>query len=231
MPDAFSGWTSIPTAAVTATRAGQLAEDVSGANVILNADRTITMPIDIQPSAAATPVAVIYDADGAVTDALIGSGASADCFTNAAFGGLDAFTTDGHFAHALVILDGKCAKTAARLPDLKYWLVRVLGQVFGPRFGNADLPITVFAMPRILPTIAITSTGTPSSSIWWRSPRTIVFVRRSRDSGWIRGPQRLKPRLLQRWFGRSKLVPFPEVGPFWANIRWQGKGTTSVVPY
>lgn len=31
--DAFSQWTSIPTAAVSAARAGQLAEDVSGANV------------------------------------------------------------------------------------------------------------------------------------------------------------------------------------------------------
>jgi len=49
----------------------------------------------------------------------------------------------------------------------------------------------------------------PSSGTWWRSPRTIVFARRSRDSGWIRGPQRLKPRLLQRWKGTSKLVPFP----------------------
>jgi len=62
--DAFSRWTAISTAAGTATRAGQLAEDVNGANVILNADRTITMPADIQPSATATPVAVAYDADG-----------------------------------------------------------------------------------------------------------------------------------------------------------------------
>jgi hypothetical protein len=137
--DAFSRWTSVPTSAVTATRAGQLAEDVSGANVILNADRTITMPADIQPSATATPVAVVYDADGAVTDALIGSGASADCFTNAAFGRVDAFTIDGHFAHALVILDRKCAKTAANLPDLKYRLVRVLGQVFGLGWSQLNM--------------------------------------------------------------------------------------------
>jgi hypothetical protein len=104
---------------------------VSGANVILNVDRTITMPIDIQPSATTKPVAIVYDADGAITDALIGMGASSDCFTNAAFGGIDAFIPDGHFAHALVIVDGKCATTSASLPDLKYRLVRVLGQVFG----------------------------------------------------------------------------------------------------
>ena len=46
-------------------------------------------------------------------------------------GGIDAFTTDGHFAHALVILDGKCATTSTSLPDLKYRLVRVLGQIYG----------------------------------------------------------------------------------------------------
>ncbi len=145
--DAFSRWTSISTAAITATRGGHLAEDVSGANVILNADRTITMPADIQPSATATPVAVVYDADGAVTDALIGAGSSADCFTNAAFGGADAFTIDGHFAHALVILDGKCAKTAASLPDLKYRLVRVLGQVFGLGWSQLNLNVITNAPP------------------------------------------------------------------------------------
>jgi hypothetical protein len=137
--DAFSRWTAISTAAVSATRGGQLAEDVSGANVILNADRTISMPADIQPNATTKPLAVVYDADGMVTDALIGSGASADCFTNAAFGGIDAFTTDGYFAHALVILDGKCAKTSASLPDLKYRLVRVLGQVFGLGWSQLNL--------------------------------------------------------------------------------------------
>jgi hypothetical protein len=145
--DAFSRWTSISTAAVTATRAGQLAEDVSGANVILNPDRTITMPADIQPNATGTPVAVVYDADGAVTDALMGAGASVDCFTNAAVGGADAFTIDGHFAHALVILDGKCAKTAASLPDLKYRLVRVLGQVFGLGWSQLNLNVITNSPP------------------------------------------------------------------------------------
>ena len=145
--DAFSRWTSISTAAVTANRGGQLAEDVSGANVTRNADRTITMPADIQPSATATPVAVVYDADGAVTDALIGSGASADCFTNAVFGGADAFSTDGHFAHALVILDGKCVKTLASLPDLKYRLVRVLGRVFGLGWSQLDLNVITNSPP------------------------------------------------------------------------------------
>src|ERR1700675_2173636 len=80
--DAFSQWTSIPTAAVSATRAGQLAEDVSGTNVYRNSDGTITMPADILPSAIGTPVGVVYDVDGAVTSALLGQGAgdSSECF-------------------------------------------------------------------------------------------------------------------------------------------------------
>jgi len=139
--DAFSRWTSIPTAAVTATRAGQLAQDVNGSNVILNADRTISLPADIQPTATDKPLAIVYDVDGQVTDALLGSGASADCFDNSAFGGADAFTNDGHFAHALVILDGKCALTSAALPDLKYRLVRVLGQILGLGWAQANLNV------------------------------------------------------------------------------------------
>lgn len=146
--DAFSRWTQIPTAAISATRGGQLAEDVSGANVFLN-DHSISVPVDIQPTATSKPIAVVYDADGAVTDALIGSGASDDCFTNAAFGGVDAFTVDGHFAHALVVIDGNCAQTSNSLPDLRYRLVRVLGRVL--RLGWSQLNLNVI-------------TGTPQPS-------------------------------------------------------------------
>jgi hypothetical protein len=115
--DAFARWTTIPTAAVSAIRGGQLAENVSGANVILNADQSITLPADIQPNASGTPVAVVYDFDGTVTDTLLGTGASSDCLNNSAIGGPDAFTPDGHFAHALVIVNGLCAQTSAQLPD------------------------------------------------------------------------------------------------------------------
>lgn len=139
--DAFSRWTSIATAAVAANRAGQLAEDVNGTNVILNADHSITMPADIQPTAIDKPLGVVYDLDGQVTDALLGSGASGDCVDNGAFGGADAFTADGHFAHALVVLDGKCALTQAAVTDLKYRLVRTLGQVLGLGWSQVNLNV------------------------------------------------------------------------------------------
>jgi hypothetical protein len=89
--DAFTRWTSIPTAALSATHAGQLGEDVSGLNVTVTASG-ITAPADILPSAN-FPVAIVYDADGAVTDALLGQGAgdANACANNAAFGGVDNF--------------------------------------------------------------------------------------------------------------------------------------------
>jgi len=140
--DAFSQWTSISTAAVTATHAGQLAEDVSGANVYRNSDGTLTMPADIMPTATGTPVGVVYDVDGTVTDALLGQGAgdASECFGNAVFGGLDNFGTDAHFLHALVVLNGNCV---AQLPDpdVEYRLVRVLGQVFGLGWSQMNLNV------------------------------------------------------------------------------------------
>lgn len=137
--EAFSSWAQISTAAISVTRGGQLAEDVSGANVHVNPDNSITLPLDIQPTAVTKPIAIVYDVDGAVTDALIGSGASDDCFTNSVFGGTDAFTPDGHFSHALIVLDGKCAQTSNALPDLKYHFVRVLGRVLGLGWSQLNL--------------------------------------------------------------------------------------------
>ena len=124
--DAFSQWIATPTAAVSATRAGQLDENVSGDNVFVNPDGTLTMPSDILPTATSTPVGIVYDADGSVTSALLGQGAgdSSECFYNAAFGGIDNFATNAHFLHALVILNGNCAQTSNQLPDVKYRLVR-----------------------------------------------------------------------------------------------------------
>lgn len=130
--DAFSRWTSVPTAALAAQRAGQLDEDVNGSNVILSGG-TLLMPADIQETATAKPVAVVYDADGQVTDALLGAGAGGPdlCASNAAYGGPDNFYSDAHFAHALVVVNGNCAASAAQLPLLRYKLVRALGRVLG----------------------------------------------------------------------------------------------------
>jgi len=141
--DALSRWTLIPTAAVAATQGGVLGEDVSGSNVIVNSDGSITMPADILPGAVTRPLGIVYDADGKVTDALLGAGAggTANCFTNAVFGGNDNLGSNGQYLHALVIVNGNCALTSDQLPDVKYRLVRVLGRVFGLDWSQVNVNV------------------------------------------------------------------------------------------
>ena len=71
----FTHWTGLAGVPITATLAGHLAEDVSGANVFAFPDGTYSVPDDIQPTALSTPVGVVYDYDGQVTNALLGAGA------------------------------------------------------------------------------------------------------------------------------------------------------------
>jgi len=140
--NAFSLWTAIPTAALSATHSGQLAEDVTGANLTV-ATGVITTPADIAPTATATPIGIVYDQDGSVTDDLLGAGASnsAECAQNAAFGGIDNFGTNAQFLHALIVLNGNCAQSASQLPDLQYHLVRVIGRVLGLDWSQANLNV------------------------------------------------------------------------------------------
>ncbi|HEV2115298.1 MAG TPA: hypothetical protein VGR48_04680 [Terriglobales bacterium] len=142
--NAFLSWTSVATAALSATRAGQLDEDVNGGNVVFIDYGQVNMPADIQPTALAKPVAIVYDLDGKVTDALLGQGAGAAdmCGSYAAYGGPDNYSSDAHLAHALVVLNGNCVQTSAALPDFRYHLMRVLGRVLG--LDWADLNSNVF---------------------------------------------------------------------------------------
>lgn len=130
---AFNAWTAVPTAAIAISNGGQLAEDVNGSNVISNADGSISLPVDIQPSATATPVGIVYDYDGAVTEALVGAGASdpAQCFSNAVFGGNDNYGTFATYQHGLIVINGRCAQQSSQLTDLQYRLQRTIGSVLG----------------------------------------------------------------------------------------------------
>ncbi len=134
--DAFSRWTSVSTAALSVTRAGQLGEDVSGANVI-RSGVVLNMPADIQPSSSKA-FAIVYDFDGKVIDALLGTGASQDCRLNGVIGGPDLFSNDAHIAHALLILNGNCARAASDLPALRYSLVRMIGRSLGLDWSQID---------------------------------------------------------------------------------------------
>ena len=140
---AFSQWTAVSTAALTANAAGQLAEDVNGSNIEVNSNGIVTAPADITPSATQTPVGIVYDYDGTVTDALLGSGAgdTSQCFWNAVYGGVDNFGTGANFLHALVVINGQCALQSSQLTDLEYRLVRVLGNVLGLGWSQLNLNV------------------------------------------------------------------------------------------
>jgi len=68
-------WSAVPTAGVTLTDNGPLNEDVSGSQH-RRCDRPNHPAADVTPAATNYPLAVIYDADGSVIDAIFGSGAS-----------------------------------------------------------------------------------------------------------------------------------------------------------
>ena len=141
--NAFSEWTAVSIAALTVTNPGQLAEDVNGSNIAVNSSGTVTAPADITPGATQTPVGIVYDYDGSVTDALLGTGAgdSSECFWNAAYGGADNFGVGANFLHALVIINGQCALQTSQLADVEYRLVRVLGNVLGLGWSQMNLNV------------------------------------------------------------------------------------------
>ena len=140
---AFSVWASVATAAVSATRGGTLAEDVNGGNVILNADGTISLPADVQSTATGTPVGIVYDYDGSVTDAFLGAGAggAGECFYNAVFGGNDNYGLAASYQHGLIVINGQCAQQSSQFTDLEYRLVRVIGQVLGVGWSQLNVNV------------------------------------------------------------------------------------------
>jgi hypothetical protein len=133
-------WSSVPTAAVTLTDAGELNEDVSGSNVQVSAAGTFTAPADITPSSTGYPVAVIYDADGSVIDALFGAGASQpeSCQNNGVFVWIDNFEPDASIAHAVIVLNGLCATDANLLEMMSFELERAFGRVLGLDFSQVN---------------------------------------------------------------------------------------------
>lgn len=141
--NAFTIWTSVPTAAVAATSPGELAEDVNGTNVTVNPDGSLNLPADIQPTATGTPVGIVYDYDGTVTDAFLGSGAGdpSQCFEDAVFGGIDNYDASANFLHGLVVINGQCALQSSQLADVEYRLVRVLGQILGLGWSQVNVNV------------------------------------------------------------------------------------------
>jgi hypothetical protein len=125
-------WNNVNTAAVSIREGGSLAEDVNGANVIADSDG-ITVPADIQATDTSVPVAVVYDADGSVIDAIYGAGASSPlvCQNDGVMVSIDNLAVTGNIVHAVVLVNGLCASTTTQLTNLQYLLVRAFGRVLG----------------------------------------------------------------------------------------------------
>jgi hypothetical protein len=149
--NAFSTWTAISGGALTASQAGHLAEDVNGSNIETNGFGVVTAPADIISSATGTPLGIVYDYDGTVTNAILGEGAGDldDCFTNAVYGGPDNFAPTGNLVHALVVINGICAAASAQLPDVQYRLVRVLGRSIGLGWSQANVNVLTQKPPPV----------------------------------------------------------------------------------
>ena len=133
-------WSAVPTAGVTLTDKGPLNEDVSGSNILVNSSGQIAQPSDITPSATSYPLAVIYDADGSVIDAVFGATASqpTSCQNNGVFVWMDNLNPDATIAHAVILLNGLCATNANLLEMMSYQLERAFGRVLGLDYSQVN---------------------------------------------------------------------------------------------
>ena len=152
---AAAPWSAVPTAGVTLTNKGQLNEDVTGANILINAGGQIVQPSDVTPTAANYPLAVIYDADGSVIDALLGPTASqpTGCQLNGVLVITDNLNPDATIAHAIILLNGLCATNASLVEMMSYQVERAFGRVLGLDYSQVN--------PGAL------QTGTPGGTQGW----------------------------------------------------------------
>ena len=132
-------WNAVPTAAVRLNDAGALAEDVNGSN-ILAGNGFLAAPSDVTPSATGTPVAIIFDSDGSVIDALEGVGAStpSNCALNGPLVWIDNFNPNATFAHGVIVLNGRCATSSSLLQTMTYQLERAFGRILGLDFAQVN---------------------------------------------------------------------------------------------
>ena len=139
---AIAPWMSAPGVGLNVYSGGELAEDVNGSNIQVD-DGVITAPADVTPQATGTPLGIIYDYDGTVTDAILGAGAGDldECFTNAVFGGPNNFSASGNIIHAIIVINGVCAAASSQLTDVQYRLMRVLANCFGLGWSQANINV------------------------------------------------------------------------------------------
>ncbi len=125
---------NIQTASLVLAQGGTLNEHVSGANVYAGSNGLV-FPADVQgTNYAAKQIAVIYDADGSITDMLLGSGASdpTGCLQSGVTESVDLITPQAQIQHAILILNGRCTgPQPEKQLQMQYQLERAFGRVLG----------------------------------------------------------------------------------------------------
>ena len=138
---AAAGSWNIPMARISVARGGALAEHVSGQNVYLDSSGMVWPADAMVANASAVPIVVVYDADGSVTDTLLGVGASdpSGCEQGGVTETVDAFDPAGYILHAVIVLNGRCTGTAPEQQlQLQYQLERVFGRVLGLAWSQTN---------------------------------------------------------------------------------------------
>jgi hypothetical protein len=132
-------WNAVPTAAVSLVDKGSLNEDVSGANIAAS-NQVVTQPADVTPSATNYPLGVIYDADGSAIDAIFGTGTSdpISCQNNGVLTWLDNINPDATIAHAVIVLNGRCATTPDLLEMMSWEVERAFGRVLNLDYSQVN---------------------------------------------------------------------------------------------
>ena len=133
-------WSAVSTAGVTLTDAGPLNEDVNGSNITVNSSGQVTAPADITPAATNYPLAILYDDEGSVINAVFGDSASQPdaCQNNAVYVWIDNFNPDATIAHAVIVLNGLCATNSAMLQMMSFELERAFGRVLGLDYAQVN---------------------------------------------------------------------------------------------
>ena len=83
---------------------------------------------------------MIFDADGAVLDAVLGQGTSDPdtCQNNGVTVWMDNVTPDATVAHGIIVLNGRCATDTNLLAMMSYELERAFGRGAGPRLRAGE---------------------------------------------------------------------------------------------
>ncbi len=149
---AAAPWNGVVYATVNISQGGTLAEDVNGSNTSAGPGGVV-FPADVQSTNLGVPLAVLYDADGSLTDAMLGQGASdpADCWQNGVTESVDNITQNGVIVHAVLVLNGLCTGGPEAQLQMQYQLERMFGRVLG--LGWSQLADNVFTGTPV-PTLA-----------------------------------------------------------------------------